>query len=301
MGGEKSRLQSIERNGAGAFHIVDSCVNVGYSQPSLGTEKCMRDQAEPLSRTIVENYRITAFVTLIGMLLLLFGNNAWTQNRQIFGADFGASLNNAGLAVLIACITQFYTDFRVRSAFYKDIFDHIVANDSIRESGIIKFFPDSKQCFVSNMIDRARKIDVGVTYSARFFKDNHSKILTKKAELKIRLFCSDLSDREIKNIICKNIGKSAEEVEFEYEDLMKSVEDLRQSGVSIEIIKQPAMPHYSFYSFDDDNYFLTFSTFASRRAEVPLVQVDKSSCIADLIRKDLAHICDTANKVGVCD
>ncbi|WP_375196354.1 hypothetical protein [Sphingobium sp.] len=213
-----------------------------------------------------------------------------TKNWQFAGGDASDAINNVGLAVLIAALTQLYTDFRVRTRFYQDISDHIVANESLRESGILKFFSDSKLCIPHSVLKHCTKIDVGVTYSDRFLKDNLAHICSRGEQLTVRVFYSDMDDPDVLDIVSKNLSISSDAVKSEYTKLKKIIGQIRDSGVNVLEFKNKSMPHYSFYSTDDNCYFLTMSTFASRRASVPLFQVDQSSAIAELIRQDIQHI-----------
>lgn len=104
----------------------------------------MDPQSEPLVRTEAANMRLTVILIIASLVLLVFGNNDMSKDWKFAGSDISDTLNAVGIAVLIAAITQYYTDFSVRSKFYKDVSDHIVSNETLRESGIVKFFRDSK-------------------------------------------------------------------------------------------------------------------------------------------------------------
>jgi len=250
----------------------------------------MNNRDKPLARTDSANGLFTAFLVIFALLMLLFGNNVATRNLQIFGAKASETLNGIGMAVLIAAITQYYTDFRVRGRFYNDISDHIVANESIRDSGIVKFFEDSRDCSPKSRVRIARQIDLGVTYSDRFLKENHEVLVENKDRVSVRLFMCDGDDENCVDIISKNIGITAEEVGMEFSKINRLVESLKERGVKIEVFKQKSIPHYSFYIFDSSEYFVTLSTFASRRAEVPLIQAASGSPLAELVSRDCAHI-----------
>ncbi len=213
-----------------------------------------------------------------------------TRNWQIAGTDASGALNNIGLATLIASITQYYTDFKVRSKFYKDISDHIVANGSLRDSGILKFFDDSKDCIPRKMLKNCNILEVGIAYSDRFLKDNLSHITRHAGKLELRVFHSDLDDPNVIQTISRNIGVSEENLLSDYKKLQSIIDQIKSSGVIVNCYKNKGMPHYSFYVIDNQNFFLTLSTFASRRATVPLFQVDHDSPIAGLIRDDMQHI-----------
>ncbi|WP_146173258.1 hypothetical protein [Sphingomonas faeni] len=212
-----------------------------------------------------------------------------TEGWKFAGAKFDDTLNNIGLALLIAGITQYYTDFRVRSRFYKDVSDNVIANETLRESGILKFFRDSKTCIPAKVLDSAKTLDVGVTYSDRFLKDNIGILVSRAGSIRVRVYCVDADDADVRRLVALNTGFSDDDVRAEYRKLTRIVDDLVSKGVNIELFKQKTLPHYSFYIIDD-YYFLTMSTFASRRATVPLFQMDQSSPLALLIREDRDHV-----------
>lgn len=250
----------------------------------------MSDRVPPLARTDSANSYLTLFLIILGMFLLVIGNNAWMEGRQAFGAKATDTVNGIGMAILIAAITQYYTDFRVRGRFYKDIADHIMANETLRDSGIQKFYPDSRDCSPKHLVRTANNLDVGVVYSDRFLKDNFDSIVSRKGRIKIRLFMCNDDNPDCLNIISKNIGIETDVLHVEFSKINGIVKKFRESGVDIDVYKQDTIPHYSFYTFDRANFFLTLSTFASRRAEVPLFQVGPESPLADLINRDLSHI-----------
>lgn len=250
----------------------------------------MDSQSEPLIRTDTANAWLSVGLVITGLVLLVFGNNDMAKPWKFAGSDVSDTANAVGVAILIAAITQYYTDFRVRSKFYLDVSDHIVANETLRESGIVKFFRDSKSCLPSKLIEASKSLDVGVTYSDRVLKDNIGSITKKAGVIKVRIFCSDGDNADVKNAISFNTGLTNEEIDSEYRKLTRIVEELKRNGVDVEIHKQLSIPHYSFYVIDESYYFLTMSTFASRRATVPLFQADKSSPLAGLIREDITNI-----------
>ncbi len=246
--------------------------------------------SEPLVRTDNANSWLTAGLVVVSLIILLFGNNSMTSKWQFAGADASDALNNVGLALLIAAITQFYTDFKVRSKFYKDISDHIVANDTLRDSGIVKFFQDSKLCIPHRLFQTCTNVDIGVTYSDRFLKDNISHIAARGDKITLSIFYCDLEDESVLDLVSKNVGRRREEVKADFEKLDSIITQIENSGVKVFRYKNKCIPHYSFYCFDSNHYFMTLSTFASRRTSVPLFQVDGASCIADMIRQDMQHI-----------
>lgn len=250
----------------------------------------MDSSLEPLARTDNANTKLTVILVVASLTMLVFGNNEMTRHWQIAGTDASGALNNVGLATLIAAITQYYTDFKVRSKFYKDISDHIVANGSLRDSGILKFFEDSKDCIPKKMLKNCNILEVGVTYSDRFLKDNLSHITKHAGKLELRVFHSDLDDPAILQSISQNIGVPKDIILSEYSKLISIIDQIKLSGVNVNCYKNKSMPHYSFYVLDNQNFFLTMSTFASRRSTVPLFQVDHASPIAGLIRDDMQHI-----------
>lgn len=254
----------------------------------------MDHHAQPLQRTANANAWLTASLIIVSLILLVFGNNDMTNNWKFAGSDVQGTLNNVGLALAIAAITQYYTDFRVRSQFYKDISDNIVANETLRESGIFKFFRDSKTCDPRSLLRVCRRLDIGVTYSDRFLKDHLGLLIKQAGIIKVRIFCCDWTDHEVINLIAKNTGRDIETIRSEFIKLESVVEELNLAGVTIELTKQSTVPHYSFYVIDDQYYFLTMSTFASRRSVVPLFQADYSSPLAELVRDDIAHILNPA-------
>lgn len=250
----------------------------------------MDSSLEPLARTDNANRKLTIILVLVSLVMLVFGNNDMTRNWQIAGTDASGALNNIGLATLIAAITQYYTDFKVRSKFYKDISDHIVANGSLRDSGILKFFEDSKDCIPKSMLKSCNSLDIGITYSDRFLKDNLSHITKHAEKMQLRVFYSDLDDADVLRTISHNIGISESAIFADYKKLSTILDQIERSGVKITRYKNKHMPHYSFYAIDNQHFFLTMSTFASRRSTVPLFQVDQSSPIASLIKDDMQHI-----------
>jgi len=264
----------------------------------------MDSQSEPLVRTNEANMWLTVILVISGLVLLVFGNNDMAKQWKFAGSDVRDTANAIGVAVLIAAITQYYTDFRVRSKFYKDVSDHIVSNETLRESGIVKFFRDSKACLPTKLIESCKTLDIGVTYSDRFLKDNIGSIVPKAGVIKIRLFCCDADDDEVRKVISFNTGLSDEDIVAEYRKLTRIIDELQRQRVEIEIFKQKTLPHYSFYIIDESYYFLTMSTFASRRATVPLFQAERSSPLAVLIREDRENVIalsvaeDTGKKDG---
>lgn len=142
----------------------------------------------------------------------------------------------------------------------------------------------------ARLIESCRTLDVGVTYSDRFLKDNIGTITAKAGIIKVRLFCSDVDDSNIAQIVSSNTGVLIDDLMAEYRKLIRIVEELKSKGVDIEVWKQKAIPHYSFYIIDESYYFMTTSTFASRRATVPLFQAERSSPLASLMREDREHI-----------
>ena len=247
-------------------------------------------QSQPLVRTDSANAWLTAAIIGFSLVLLVIGNNDMTDKWKFAGSDVQDTLNNVGLALAIAGITQFYTDFRVRSRFYKDISDNIIANETLRESGIAKFFRDSKMCDPRTLLQSCTTLEVGVTYSDRFIKDHLGTIVGKADFIKVRLFCCDWKDPDVISLICKNTGLSVEAINAEFQKLELIIEELKSKSVNVEIYKQKSLPHYSFYVIDEKYYFITLSTFASRRSTVPLFQADVSSPLAVLIRDDMAQI-----------
>lgn len=213
-----------------------------------------------------------------------------TSKWQFAGADASDALNNVGLALLIAAITQFYTDFKVRSKFYQDISDHIVANNTLRDSGIVKFFQDSKLCLPHRLFQTCTSLEVGVTYSDRFLKDNISHICGRGEKITLTIFYCDLDDETVLDIVSKNVNRQPDEVKSDFRKLDDIIKQIEGSGVKVFRYKNKCIPHYSFYCFDSNHYFMTMSTFASRKTSVPLFQVDGASCLADMMRQDMQHI-----------
>ena len=60
----------------------------------------------PLRRTDGVNLKLTGAICIIALVLLVFGNNAVSKDLQFWGTDLDDLLNNVGLAMLIAAITQ---------------------------------------------------------------------------------------------------------------------------------------------------------------------------------------------------
>ncbi|RGP40941.1 hypothetical protein BPTFM16_01236 [Altererythrobacter insulae] len=250
----------------------------------------MLDHSQPLVRTDNQNGRLTFWMIIAALILLVIGNNDVTDGVQIVGTDVKGAFLSIGVALLIAAITQHYTDFRVRSAFYKDIADSIVANQTLVNSGILKFYRDSKTCLPEKLLRHARTLDVGMVYSDRFLKDHIGTFEARGGDLKIRIFSPDPSDDATIQNIAHNTGRSAGDVRREFGKLDDVVSTLEAGGVIIERLYQKTFPHYSFYVIDNTNYFLTMSTFASRRATVPLFQVEQSSPLASLINADIEKV-----------
>lgn len=255
----------------------------------------------PLQRTDGANKWLTYAITVASLVLLVIGNNISIKDIKIIGVDLDDLLNNVGLAALIAALTQYYTDFRVRSLFYKDISDHILNNQSLRDSGIKKFFDDSKQCIPTDYIRNATRIDIGMVYSDRFLKDNIGIFIERANEIDIQVFCPDLNDNEVLAAVALCIGREASEVKYDFKKLIDLISSMKNRGVKIKIYFQKSMPHYSFYAINNEYFFLTLSTFASRRANVPLFQAGGESPLAKLIRDDISHIMATVGSTTAVD
>ncbi len=250
----------------------------------------MFDDNQPLVRTDSANQRLTVGLVIVALILLLLGNNIATSQWTFLGNNLNNTLASVGLAIFIASITQFYTDFKVRSKFYRDIADNIVANRTIVDSGIMKFFRDSKMCLPESLLKNVRTLDVGMVYSDRFLKDNIGILEQRGDELEIRLFCPDPNDICVIENIAFNVDRKKEDISGEFEKLKSVITALADKGVKVQKFHQRSIPHYSFYIIDNTHYFLTLSTFASRRATVPLLQVEKGSPIALMIDADIARI-----------
>ncbi len=244
----------------------------------------------PLARTDKANKSFTVFLVIGSLIMLIAGNNIMTKNWQFLGTDLSGALNNIGLAALIAAITQYYTDFKVRAKFYQDISDNILANGSLRDSGILQFYEDSKDCIARNLIKNCRNLDVGVTYSDRFLKDNLSYITKLGDKLELRIFYSDIHDENVLTTISNNLGIDTNVIKNDFAKLTSVISQIEKSGVRVSKFANKHMPHYSFYTIDNQHFFLTISTFASRRSTVPLFQLDRASSMASLIRDDIQHV-----------
>lgn len=256
----------------------------------------MLDHTQPLIRTDRANTKLTIGMVITALALLIIGNNDVTDGVQFVGIDVKGAFLNIGLALLIAAITQYYTDFRVRSNFYRDVTDSIVANQTLANSGILKFFRDSKTCLPDKLMENVRTLDIGMVYSDRLIKDNIGAIEKRGDELTIRIFCPDQDDEATLQNIAHNVGRSVQQIKREYEKLDSVLETISQHGVIIEKHTQKSMPHYSFYIIDNTNFFITFSTFSSRRATVPLFQVENGSPLADLVLDDIEQLIGVESK-----
>lgn len=251
----------------------------------------------PLLRTNGANRTLTFVICIFALILLVCGNNVAVKGYQFWGTDLDDLLNNIGLAALIAAITQFYTDFRVRGAFYSDISDHILANQTLRDSGILTFYGDSRTCLPTDFLRDCQSLDIGMVYSDRFLKDNIGVLESGGSKLKIRVFCPDLSKRSVLKMVSDCISRTPSDVSADFSKLNEVISSLRNSGVEVEVLHMDTMPHYSFYIINAEHYFITMSTFAARRANVPLFQVNKDSPIAKLVRDDMNHIDASYKKV----
>jgi hypothetical protein len=250
----------------------------------------MDDIAHPLRRTDSANLWFTAFLVSLGLLMLIGGNNDGTDGVNFAGFDVKGALNNVGLAIIIAALTLFFTDFRVRERFYRDITDHVVANQSVRSARIASFFSDSKTCIPERLLQTATSLDVGMVYSNRLLKDHIGILEDRGKALKIRIFCPDFLDPDVIKSIAFNTSQSDASIVAEYEKLQAVIKSISDAGVTVEYLTQKAMPHYSFYVIDNAHFFFTFGSFASRRTNVPLLQVYPDSAIAKLILGDIKHI-----------
>lgn len=250
----------------------------------------MFDDNRPLVRTDDANQKLTIGLAFIALILLLLGNNAATVKWTFLGNNLNNALASVGLAIFIASITQFYTDFKVRAKFYRDIADKIVANRTLVDSGIMKFFRDSKMCLPESLLKNVRTLDVGMVYSDRFLKDNIGILEGRGSELEIRVFYPYPNDEVVVENIAFNVERTKEEIVAEFEKLDSVISALTDSGVNVHRFHQRSIPHYSFYIIDNTHYFPALGTFASRRATVPLFQVEKGSPIALMIDADIAKI-----------
>lgn len=251
------------------------------------------NKSEPLGRVTQANLLYTLALIIFGLVLMVVGNNDAIKDWRVAGGNADDLASNVGLAILIAAATQYYTDFRVRGRFYKDISDHVAANETLRQSGILKYFADSKECSPKSMLHDAKNLDIGVTYSDRFLKDYSEVILNRKDKITVRIFRTDLSDDETLASLAHNNGISKDEIKADGKNLDRAIKVLTDGGIQVSVFNQKFIPHCSFYIIDSLHYFFTISTFASRKATVPLFQTDSSSQIAILISKDIETIIES--------
>ncbi|VXC81669.1 hypothetical protein [Sphingomonas sp. AX6] len=233
---------------------------------------------------------ITLLIIITGLGLLLLGNSNWFDNRTVLTGDVAGLLSNTGFAVLIAAFFNWMLDHKFKEQFYKDIHHEIVASHSIRDSRIIRVWEDSKDVNYRDLIKSAKIMRIGVTYSDRFLKDYLGCFEQARPDLKVIIYLSDTDNKDCAALIASNTNQKPEDIARFGKSTQSYIAALINKDIDIEVFTQRTLPHYAFISFNDDHHFIIMSTFASRRAEVPVLECGEGGVFDSLIKNDLKEI-----------
>jgi hypothetical protein len=233
---------------------------------------------------------ITLLLVILSLFLLLLSNSDWFGGKTILGGSVPSLLSNLGFALLIASAFNWLLEHRFKEQFYRDIHNEIISSQSIRDSGIVRIWEDSKVVDYRDLIKSSKIVRIGVTYSDRFIKDYFTSFDAVGSDFKLYVYLSDTDDEKCRNAIAYNTKQNPEAIKGFGEALQNYIAALINKGVDVTVVSQSTLPHYAFISFDDSHHFIIMSTFASRRAEVPVIECTGSGVFPDLLFSDIKEI-----------
>tara|TARA_R110002110_G_scaffold405478_1_gene624656 strand:+ start:89 stop:898 length:810 start_codon:yes stop_codon:yes gene_type:complete len=245
------------------------------------------------SRPIAQRWFLIFIV--IGLLLLLIGNSGYLDSVLIFRAEASNILSNFGFAVIVLAAFQWVFDYKHREKFFRDIQAQIISDQSINKSGIKSVIENSKNIDYTNLILKAKVIDIGVTYSDRFLKDYFNTI-KKNNDLSINIYYCDENSEDLFSAITVMTGQDVSKIQGHYENINSLIEKLKADCVSIKSIRIRAIPKYSFLRFDKNKTFLIPSTFAARQSIVPAIEIEGTGFFHEFVN-DCIEECERQNEL----
>lgn len=222
------------------------------------------------------------------MLLIALGNWDQLDDKSFMEGGVQSLFSNIGFSFLLAAVVQWIFDHKFRRIFYEDIRGEVISSQTIFDSGLENIFSNSKNADYGGYIEKSKLVRIGVTYSDRLLKDYFQCFVDNASSIEVRLYVANLANDDCLKAVAFSTKQSEAEVTGFYEAMKRQVSALQDRNVRISVYELPYIPHYSFIAFDRRAYFLTLSTYASRRAEVPTLECE-DGVFKKLIEHDIAE------------
>jgi len=124
-----------------------------------------------LQDVLTEN--ISLWIAIIGLILIVVGN---AFSYKIVKIKLDELVANVGALFLIAGLLQWFFDNRARRGFFDEIKESITGSKSVADSGIVRYYADSKMVDLSDQFLTSDRLIIGVNYSAKLIDSQISSL-----------------------------------------------------------------------------------------------------------------------------
>ena len=246
--------------------------------------------------------RYGLLIVIIGLLLILAGAVLGHYKIKLapFDIDLGSIVSNLGSFVALLGLIEWAYDNHVKAKFFDDIFKTIVSNESLRDSGIARFYSSSQEVDWKKVLGASKHTTMCMLYSSRILKDCFD-VLCEKAKagdhLSFAFLQKDGATIEYIDNISKKYespGLSKNNIMVNLDEVDELVQKIKSGGQNVKVYEHDSYLKYSFVSCDD-GFYIIMNTNSLGRASVPAIKVS-SGPLARFIQKDIEQLLEQSRE-----